>query len=169
MVSQEDGMEICPCGSERGYNECCQPLIEGAQKATTAETLMRARYSAYVKTAVDFIIDTTHASQRGSYTPEGIRKWSRNSEWRGLTIVHTEGGGPEDDEGVVEFVARYIEKGKTVNHHEIARFRREEDGWFFYDGEAPKPQTVKRDTPKVGRNEPCPCGSGRKYKRCCGA
>ena len=38
------------------------------------------------------------------------------------------------------------------------------------DPEAPpKPQPVRRATPKVGRNEPCPCGSGKKYKKCCGA
>jgi preprotein translocase subunit SecA len=36
-------------------------------------------------------------------------------------------------------------------------------------GEAPKRQTVRREGKKVGRNEPCPCGSGKKYKRCCGA
>ena len=161
-------MDSCPCGSERGYDNCCRPLIEGSQRAETAEALMRARYSAYVKTAVDFIIDTTHPSQRGNHTAEGIRRWSRSSEWRGLTIVNTEGGGPNDKEGVVEFVARYIEKGRTVNHHEIARFRREADDWFFCDGEAPKPQTIKRTTPKVGRNAPCPCGSGQKFKRCCG-
>nr|MDJ0811505.1 SEC-C metal-binding domain-containing protein [Desulfobacterales bacterium] len=63
----------------------------------------------------------------------------------------------------------YIEKGQTHNHHEIAQFRREDGDWCFYDGEAPKPQTVKRETPKVGRNAPCPCGSGRKYKKCCSA
>jgi preprotein translocase subunit SecA len=33
---------------------------------------------------------------------------------------------------------------------------------------APGPATVTRDRPKVGRNEPCPCGSGKKYKKCCG-
>ncbi len=161
-------MERCPCGSERDYSDCCRPLIEGGQKAKTAEALMRARYSAYVKTAVDFIIDSTHTSQRDNYTAEGIEKWSRNSEWRELTIVRTERGGPTDDDGVVEFIARYTEKGKPKSHHEVARFRREEDCWFFYDGEAPKPQTVKRETPKVGRNAPCPCGSGRKFKKCCG-
>ena len=30
-----------------------------------------------------------------------------------------------------------------------------------------KPDTFRRDTPKIGRNEPCPCGSGRKFKKCC--
>jgi uncharacterized protein len=28
-------------------------------------------------------------------------------------------------------------------------------------------RTFRRDTPKVGRNEPCPCGSGKKFKHCC--
>jgi preprotein translocase subunit SecA len=39
------------------------------------------------------------------------------------------------------------------------------------DGEAPKPkqETVVRQSPKVGRNDPCPCGSGKKYKKCHGA
>ena len=31
-----------------------------------------------------------------------------------------------------------------------------------------KQETVRRDMPKVGRNDPCPCGSGKKYKNCCG-
>ena len=162
-------MDLCPCGSELKYGDCCQPLIADRQKAATAEALMRARYSAYVKTAVDFIIDTTHASQRNNYTAEGIAKWSRNSEWQGLTIVRTEGGGPQDEEGLVEFVARYVEKGKPNRHHEIAQFRRQEGNWTFVDGQAPKPQTVKRPGPKVGRNAPCTCGSGKKYKKCCGA
>ncbi len=160
-------MEACPCGSERDYGDCCQPLIEGERAAETPETLMRARYSAYVKTAVDFIIASTHASQRSNYTAEGIRKWSRNSEWRGLTVVRTEGGGPADDEGVVEFMARYVAKGRSHTHHEIAQFRRDDGTWYFYDGEAPQHQTVKRESPKVGRNDPCPCGSGKKFKKCC--
>ena len=37
------------------------------------------------------------------------------------------------------------------------------------DDEAPVQQTVRRDGPKVGRNDPCPCGSGKKFKKCCGA
>jgi preprotein translocase subunit SecA len=38
------------------------------------------------------------------------------------------------------------------------------------ESEAPQIATpVVRDAPKVGRNDPCPCGSGKKYKKCCGA
>jgi len=40
---------------------------------------------------------------------------------------------------------------------------------FSHGGEADKPVTVRREGRKIGRNEPCPCGSGKKYKKCCGA
>jgi preprotein translocase subunit SecA len=36
-------------------------------------------------------------------------------------------------------------------------------------GDDAVPKTVRRDEPKVGRNDPCPCGSGKKYKKCHGA
>lgn len=162
-------MAPCPCGSEKDYSACCEPLITGNQMAESAEALMRARYSAYVKEQVGFILDTTHASQRDQYTKEGIQRWARNSEWLGLTIVGTEKGTAGDDTGTVEFIAEYFEKGRRNRHHEIAQFRREEGNWYFYDGQAPVLQTVVRTSPKVGRNEPCPCGSGRKYKKCCAA
>lgn len=162
-------MDACPCGSEKAYSACCEPLITGNQTAESAEALMRARYSAYVKEQAGFILDTTHASQRDQYTESGIQRWARNSEWLGLTILDTEKGTADDDTGTVEFVAEYFEKGRRNRHHEIAQFRREDGAWYFYDGQAPTPQTVVRTSPKVGRNEPCPCGSGRKYKKCCAA
>ena len=36
-------------------------------------------------------------------------------------------------------------------------------------GNIPKVETVVHEGPRVGRNDPCPCGSGKKYKKCCGA
>jgi len=162
-------MDPCPCGSKKDYSACCEPLISGNQTAETPEALMRARYSAYVKERVGFILDTTHATQRDQYTESGIQRWARNSEWLGLTILATENGTADDDTGTVEFVAEYFEKGRRNRHHEIAQFRRQEGAWYFYDGQAPTPQTVVRTGPKVGRNDPCPCGSGRKHKKCCAA
>ncbi len=50
-------------------------------------------------------------------------------------------------------------------------FKHEENQDLKYAGgdtEPAKPVTVKRDQPKVGRNDLCPCGSGKKYKKCCG-
>ena len=160
-------MDPCPCGSGKPYEACCEPLIKGEQPADTAEALMRARYSAYAKAQVAFILETTHPSQRDQYTAEGIRRWARNSEWRGLTIIDTAKGSAADDTGTVEFVAEYSEKGQRRRHHEIAQFQRHDHAWYFYDGQPPTPQTVVRQGPKVGRNDPCPCGSGRKFKKCC--
>lgn len=41
-------------------------------------------------------------------------------------------------------------------------------GIYNYWHSRSKPVSTKRESPKVGRNEPCPCGSGKKFKQCCG-
>jgi len=159
--------DLCPCGSELNYGECCQPLISGEKTAPTAEALMRARYSAHVKTEIDFIVDTTHPEKRSTIDRKQVTAWSKKSEWLGLKIVASEAGGENDQEGTVEFVARYREKERPVEHHEIAEFVREEGEWYFKDGQPPKQVQSIRQGPKIGRNDPCPCGSGKKYKKCC--
>ena len=93
-------------------------------------------------------------------------KWSKESEWMGLEIVNTDKGTETDDEGIVEFKATYREKGKTVVHHEKSYFVKK-DGTWYYQKWLPLQRTIVNDS-KVGRNDPCPCGSGKKYKKCCG-
>ena len=158
-------MENCPCGSGAGFADCCSPFITGTP-APTAEAVMRARYSAYVKVDVDYIFETTHPDARRDYDHKGTKEWAEGSEWLGLEIVATENGGEQDTEGKVEFVAAYRYKGLRRSHHERARFAKVEDKWYFVDGEAVTPQPLAAG--KVGRNDPCPCGSGTKYKKCCG-
>ena len=158
----------CPCGSGKTYGECCQPVIEGSRKAATPEELMRARYSAYVKAEIDFIVNSTHSAQRETGDREELRKWSENSTWLGLQILKTEKGGPEDAEGFVEFIASYEDRGIHMDHHEYSEFRREHGDWFFYDGKIIGEKPFVRESPRIGRNDPCPCGSGKKYKKCCG-
>ena len=160
--------ETCPCGSGKPYAECCRPLIEGSETALTAEALMRSRYTAFTKVAVPYLLDTVHPGQRGQHDARSIRKWAERSEWRRLEILDTQAGSPDDTEGKVEFYAEYIEKDVKKRHHEIAEFRKKDDKWYFYDGKPPKQAQVVHATPKVGRNDPCPCGSGKKYKKCCG-
>ncbi len=46
--------------------------------------------------------------------------------------------------------------------------RQQQDYVMSRGEEGGSPQTVKREGKKVGRNDPCPCGSGKKYKKCCG-
>lgn len=161
-------MDLCPCGSQKSYADCCEPLIRGTQSAETAEALMRARYTAYVKTEIDYIFNTTHADMRDKFDRQDGEAWSRKTDWHSLEIRRTEAGGVQDQTGWVEFIARYRTKGKLSQHHEMAEFRKVDGQWFFYDGHAPKYEQVIRKGAKIGRNDPCPCGSGKKYKKCCG-
>lgn len=159
-------MSTCPCGSAIAYNDCCEPIIKGVRPAATAEQLMRARYSAYTRTEMDFVFNSTDPANREGYDHDGTRAWAENSEWLGLEIIGTRKGGIDDNTGEVEFVARFKESGASREHHENALFKKKEGIWYFSDGTMVKsrPLTVT----KIGRNDPCPCGSGQKYKKCCG-
>jgi SEC-C motif-containing protein len=159
-------MNSCPCGSGKDYVACCEPIIIGKKPAETAEQLMRARYAAHVKVEVDFLFDSTHPEYRKDYDHEGTRVWAENSEWHGLEIVETAQGGSEDKEGEVTFVARFRDKEGLRSHHERGEFKRKRGRWLFTEGTMIKPKPVTAN--KVGRNDPCSCGSGQKHKKCCG-
>jgi SEC-C motif-containing protein len=161
-------MSLCPCGSGRDLDACCGPVLAGTP-AATAEALMRSRYTAYVLGDIEHVSATLHPDYRHDHDAEAARRWARESEWEGLEIRAVDRGGAQDIEGTVEFVARYKEKGIRKRHHELAEFRRHEGAWYYVDGRLVAPPTARHDRPKVGRNEPCPCGSGKKYKKCCGA
>jgi len=162
-------MSHCHCGSEQPFDACCGPVLSGERQAATAEALMRARYSAYQTNNIGFLGESLHPDHRHDWDEPATRRWAENAQWLGLEILATEGGGEGDELGTVEFIASYKEKGVLKRHHEISRFRKEGGRWYYVDGRMPKPETVKRAQPKVGRNDPCPCGSGKKYKKCCGA
>jgi SEC-C motif-containing protein len=160
-------MDSCPCGSGRDFSECCGPYINGKAKPATAEALMRSRYSAYARGAVDYIIGTCLADDEHDVDAEATRRWAEKSTWLGLRIIGADKGGPSDDSGSVEFKATYVLDGLREEHHEKAEFERRNGSWVYVEGEV-IPETVVREGPKVGRNDPCPCGSGKKYKKCCG-
>ena len=162
-------MAECPCGSGRAFEDCCSPLISGEQAAATAEALMRSRYSAYVTGVVEYLGDTLHPDHRSDYDAAATRKWAEESQWCGLEIRSVEQGKEGDETGTVEFVASYKADGTIRHHHEFSRFLRQRGRWYYVDGKMAPPETVIRSEPRVGRNDPCPCGSGKKYKKCCGA
>ncbi len=161
-------MTICPCGTGKDYSECCEPFIEGEKDAKTAEELLRARYTAYAVKKPAYVFDTMHPSKKKDDSLKTIERWAKRTEWLKLEILNAENGGPEDSRGIVEFVADYMEKGKRRKHHEIAEFKKEDGKWYFFDAKDPVIKQVRRQGPKIGRNDPCPCGSGKKYKKCCG-
>ena len=122
---------------------------------------MRSRFVAFGMSDFDYIERT-----QVDPLPQEVRD-RQVPEWESLKIVSTVAGGPEDETGVVEFVAHYHHHG-CQNHHERSRFRRVDGEWRYLGGDMIARGTMKRSQPKVGRNDPCSCGSGKKYKRCCG-
>lgn len=147
----------CPCGIQKSYEECCGPLHEGA-KAETAEELMRSRYSAFVKKNIDYI-GATHLPGTTDFDPTEAKEWADTSIWNGLEIVKTEKGLKDDKFGVVEFKALYSDKNdNNYVHHEVAKFKKQDDTWYYDDGQIVGHEPLRRTAPKVGRNEPCVCG-----------
>jgi len=159
-------MNVCPCGSQKKYSDCCRPFILEGKDAPTAETLMRARYSAFAMGEIAFVEKSHHPETRDGFDVAETRRWSHESKWLGLDIIKTNSGSEKDLEGHVEFVAHYEFNQKKHDHHELADFRKKDGVWYFYDGKILQ-GTIVRDQPKIGRNDPCACGSGKKFKKCC--
>jgi SEC-C motif-containing protein len=149
-----DAGNLCPCGSGQSYAMCCSPFIEG-EPAPTPETLMRSRYTAYSLGEVAYLRATWAAENRPSQLdlPIGVR-------WVGLKVISSR--DKEADEGEVAFQATFREQGEWHQLREQSRFVRREGRWYYLDG-----VTDWLRLP-VGRNDPCPCGSGAKAKKCCG-
>jgi SEC-C motif-containing protein len=156
----------CPCGLGSDYTSCCEPLHKLEKFAETAEQLMRSRYCAFVKHEIDYIVGSQDEVGRKDLNKNEIEAWSKESEWKKLDIVEVVDGESKDETGTVEFKATYQVGNKEVVHHEKASFKREDSKWVFEEGEVLR-DSVKRAGPKIGRNDPCPCGSGKKYKKCC--
>lgn len=158
-------MSLCPCESQQTYESCCLPIHQHHQNAHTPEQLMRARYSAHVKGLVDFVVATYHPSCEAEKERDAIAD-SIASDWCGLEVVST-APGEHHDEGFVTFKAYFsAEQGRstqTLCLEERSRFVRENGLWYYIDGEFPQANQAK-----VGRNDPCPCQSGNKFKKCCG-
>lgn len=159
---------LCICGSKLPFAECCEPIITGARKPLTAEATMRARYTAFARGHIDFLLESQHSKNREKVKRRELEDWSKRSEWLGLEILATDAGLEADEKGSVSFHARY-QMGKTVtDHKERAEFEKENGEWRFVDGTPITHAPVLRTAPKVGRNDPCTCGSGKKYKYCHG-
>ena len=151
----------CECGKDQSFSDCCGPIIAGTVPAGTAEQLMRSRFVAFGLGDFDYI-DKTQIET----LPSEIRQ-RQAPEWESLEILSCSEGGPDDDEGTVEFIAYYRLNGRRL-HRELSRFIRVGPDWRYKDGDIVDELVDDIVSQKVGRNEPCPCGSGRKFKRCCG-
>lgn len=142
----------CPCGSGEAYLACCQPFHQGSP-APTPEALMRSRYCAFVFKLSDYLQETWHQSTR----PQSMNL-EPSPEWTSLRILDHSTRG---DTGTVHFRAVYRLGDGWGYLEETSNFAREGGRWFYVSGDTTEGPL------KPGRNEPCPCGSGKKYKACC--
>jgi len=142
---------MCPCGSGQSLADCCGRYLEN-MSAPDVGALMRSRYTAYVLGRHAYLYATWHPSTR----PMAGSLGGTDLVWIGLEIIRT---NATDAEGEVEFLASHVDRGKGKRLHETSRFLREDGHWLYVDGDC--------RVGDIGRNETCPCGSGRKFKHCC--
>lgn len=147
----------CPCQSGKTYQDCCQPFHQYHQYPTTAEQLMRSRYAAYVLQQIDYIVQTTAPLQQTRLNVEVLANWAAQTQWIGLKVkkhlpnlskIHS----------AVEFEAFFNTENGQQSHQEYSLFVNIGKRWYFVD------PTVELPTIK----QPCLCGSGKKFKHCCG-
>ncbi|MDF1761504.1 MAG: YchJ family protein [Coxiellaceae bacterium] len=146
----------CPCGSNKAYYKCCQPYIDGKETAPTAEALMRSRYSAYSQANTVYIQKTMQSKAAVGYDPLQSKQWAQQVEWLGLQVFDHSSTGTD---ATVTFAARYRDTNGIQFIYEQSFFEYINGAWYYTDGkQQPLPQ----------RNQLCLCGSGKKFKRCCG-
>lgn len=147
----------CHCGHDRTYQSCCQPMHLCLTPANSPEQLMRSRYSAFCCGDIEYLINTTHPSNRAVDDAREIQKSIESTQWHRLQVIDSSSQG---DKGSVEFTAFFTANEKPGQLHEKSAFIRENNLWYYFDGEQCPPV-------KLQRNEPCWCGSGKKLKKCC--
>lgn len=87
-------------------------------------------------------------------------------QWSRL-IVHSHEPGRSPDNAFVEFSAYFIDEAGEHVIQEKSEFQRENGQWLYTRQVRNGPAPFKTSGPKAGRNDPCPCGSGKKFKQCC--
>lgn len=144
---------MCICGNEKTFRECCGPIIEFQREPASPEELMRSRYSAYVRADGRYLVLSAVKENRYEDDATLIEEFSKSVEWLKLDVLKV-----KDD--TVEFKAYYKDQENIKVLHEKSNFIIEDNVWRYKDGEL--------YNSKVERNETCPCGSAKKYKKCCG-
>lgn len=147
---------LCPCQSGLPYADCCGAYHSENALPEHAEQLMRSRYSAYVLKNIPYIVSTTVPSQQTLLDVAALSEWAETTQWLGLHIVKAE--NLDKHHSAVEFNAIFQGEDGEQSHQERSIFVKIDGRWYFVDPTVPLP-TMK---------QPCVCGSGKKFKHCCG-
>ena len=124
---------------------------------------MRSRFTAHVAGDEAYL----HRTYLGTASKPFVAppKAEQAAAWTRL-VIHSHEVSPKPDLAHVDFSAHYL-AGEVENAlHEKAEFKQQNGHWIYTRALREGPAPIKAQ-PKVGRNDPCPCGSGRKFKHCC--
>jgi len=157
---------LCPCCSGVAFERCCEPYLNHRDTPSTPEQLMRSRYTAFSQINIDYIQETMRGAALTHFSFQDSKHWAEQSTWLRLEVV--DAPEPQGDRAVVEFKAYYSLSGIEKCLQERSIFQRVDSRWYYIASEKTRlsdhAQVQKK---KPGRNDPCVCGSGKKYKKCC--
>ncbi len=119
---------VCPCGRGAALESCCGRYLGTEVPAPDAESLMRSRYTAFVRADAVHLLTTWHASTRPA-----TLELEPGVKWLGLEVKRHKVLDASHAE--VEFVARSRIQGRGQRLHERSRFVRENGYWFYVDGD----------------------------------
>ncbi|MBB3167758.1 YchJ family protein [Simiduia aestuariiviva] len=146
--------DICPCCSGQPYQQCCAPLHAGAP-ADSPKALMRSRFAAHAIKDLEYIVRSWASAARADIDREALAQWLSAAEFGQLMVRQAQGD-------TVEFECWYQQDGLLHHLHDLSHFVQEDGHWRYARSEPPKLKATV-----VGRNDRCPCGSGKKHKQCC--
>ena len=169
---------LCPCQSGLPFEHCCEPYLNAVKPAPTAEALMRSRYTAFTRQDVDYLEKTSRGKAAADFEKEKVKDFAQKNKFEALEIIRAH--QPFPDRAYVEFVVHFNDAHHHHQHlHELSEFQLEDGCWYYVDGRQDLQahqhhhvqavaEPLRRTEPKIGRNDPCYCGSGKKFKKCCG-
>ena len=149
-----DLSQPCPCGSQMQLIDCCHKLLSGQGVANRPEQLMRSRYTAFYFADAAYLYKTSSENLKQQLTVDALKESAVQCQFIKLEILNF-----ADD--WVEFSAHLIADDEYQTLHEKSTFVLEQGEWKYDSG-----QLFPTSSHKLKRNDSCPCGSGKKYKKC---
>ena len=126
---------------------------------------MRSRFTAHVARDYRYLHRTYQPTAQRPYVEEPDAD-ATPMQWSRL-VVHAHEPGSSPETAFVEFSAYFVDEQGEHAVQEKSEFHRVDGEWLYARAVRSGPAPIRSTTPKVGRNDPCPCGSGKKYKHCC--
>ena len=162
-LSSLENSQKCRCSSGKQFSDCCQPFLNGNKLPQTALQLMRSRYTAYNQVNIDYIQQTMSGDAAAGFDPQNAKQWAENIRWCGLKIIDPGQQRTDLEKDEVEFAAKYV-IGEELNIlQERSEFHKINGNWLYMSG-----KLLPHKPTKITRTDICPCGSRKKFVKCCG-